>query len=100
MKLVVKALAGGVLIPLLLGGGAILLIEGLSLVHSDLAMVLLLPVIWPVIIFGKIFPRPHDALLFDVRDTALQASLAFDVLFYSLLTYCVLRWRARRARLP
>ena len=98
MRQIFKAIAGGVIVTALLALIPILLIETVG-IDYDSAIVLLLPVIWPVPIFHQIFPRAHPGLLFDLQHKALQAALVTDVLLYSAMTYCVLRWRERRVRL-
>jgi hypothetical protein len=48
---------------------------------------------WPLLIFDPLFPPqcPPEALLCLWSDEALAATLATEVLIYSLLTYLVLK---------
>ena len=97
MRQVFKAIAGGVIVTALLALIPILLIETLGLAN-DLAIVFLLPVIWPLPIFNQAFPHAHPGLILELQRRAVQAALVSDVLLYSALTYCVLRRRERRLR--
>ncbi len=97
MGQVFKAIAGGVIVTALLAVTPIFLIETLGLAN-DLAIVFLLPVIWPLPIFNQALPHAHPGLILEFQRGSVQAALATDVLLYSALTYCVLRWRERRLR--
>lgn len=97
MRQVFKAVAGGLIVTALSALIPILLIETLGLAN-DSAIVLLLPVIWPLPIFNQAFPHAHPGLILEFQRGAVRAALASDVLLYSALTYCVLRWRERRLR--
>jgi prepilin signal peptidase PulO-like enzyme (type II secretory pathway) len=98
MKRALVAFSGGVIITALLTVIPLALIVAMDLHRSDYAMLLLLPVVWPMILFSHVVPLPHDVPLFDLQQKALQASIVFDVLFYALLKYCFLSWRAKRRR--
>ncbi|MCA1591817.1 MAG: hypothetical protein LC754_04015 [Acidobacteria bacterium] len=101
MKRIILSIVGGVSITFLLAAIPYLLVEVLKIEWLEaVAEVVIMADVWPVIITRLVFPQPHDALLFDIQDTALRAALIIDVMVYSLITYVVLRWRAQRAPLP
>jgi hypothetical protein len=55
-------------------------------------------VAFPVFIFGPLFPahpKPDDAFPGFSSPEAAWATLIFDLVFYSLLAYLILRWRGR-----
>jgi hypothetical protein len=100
MKRIIQSINGGISTTFLLAAIPYLRVEVLKLERLEAAAgTIIMADVWPVIITRLMFPKPHDALLFDIQDTALRAALVIDVMVYSLLTYAVLRWRAKRERL-
>ena len=98
VKRIILSLVGGVSITSLIAAIPYLLDDVLKIEWLEaVAGLVILADVWPVIITRLVFPQPHDALLFDIQDTALRAALIIDVMVYSLIIYVVLRWRAKRA---
>jgi hypothetical protein len=95
MKRLLLALTGGIIIPIILFGVTFFLTHILELDQLEwLAYLLLLAVVWPLKIFDPLFPT--GGMKFVPSNEALSATVICDVLVYSLLTYLVLWWRARK----
>ena len=89
----ILSVAGGVVIPSsYFVGIAVLAYAGVSLSSATL---LLLPLIWPGYVYHYLFP-----VFLDLQDAdAIFIVGGTDFVFYSVLTYAVIRWRQRMPRL-
>jgi hypothetical protein len=100
MKRILISTLGGVLIPLSLAGGAILIVEVLGLhLLEPLARLLLLAVAWPLRIFSRVFPQPSGVLLEGPSSAALVATIVLDFLVYALICYSLLVLLEKKKRI-
>ena len=93
-KHILLLLAGGVLIPSLILGFALLLDVGLGL--EPLATPFYWIVGWSMYVFTEIFPGKNPLYPDEVTTIAFAAMLLCDVLIFSLLAGSVLKWRERK----
>ena len=102
MRLILKALAGGVLVPIfylaILAGASSLVMW----THGDdhpAHELLAMPLVWPAAVISRV-SEPYGVDVFeDYPWTNLMTVLAADYLAYALLSYFTLRWYERRRRL-
>ena len=96
MKRILKSVAGGILLPLLL---FFLAMAGDT---SDVewleraAFVPFAAVIWPLFIFTPLFPPPPECPSCVPTLSAVASSVVVDFIVYALITYTALRLYERR----
>jgi len=102
MRIVLKALFGGVLVPTFYLGMFAVAAGIVRWTHGDehpSIEVLMLPLIWPWVLIGWLYSRFSGGNVFnDFPVTLLLLTVALDFMAYALLSYCVL-WYEGRGRL-
>jgi hypothetical protein len=100
------SLAGGILIPLVLGVSSVFLMDVVyaqwGITWLDwVAWGFLLLVGWPLILVGPFLPASDslDPNAPAIRSALFIVGLLLDIFAYSLLTYLILRYRSGRGRL-
>lgn len=96
MMRILKSIAGGILIPLLL---FLLAMAGDTSDVGWLERAAFAPfaaVVWPLFIFSPLFPPPPECPSCVATLPAVVASVVVDFLAYALMTYAALRLYERR----
>jgi formate/nitrite transporter FocA (FNT family) len=98
MKRLLLSIAGGVLIPILAFGGAVLIGESPNLRWLSRAFVWAFG--WPLALLKPLMPNSENAshIAALTRLALYLATPVLDVPVYSLLTYILLSWRAKQRR--
>lgn len=92
-KRLLLALAGGLLMPTLLLGLAVFLMEVLNAGRLEwLADLCFVVVAWPLKIYSQLFPPHAGCIGCSFTDAAMILTAVTDWIVYSLLTYVVLRY--------
>jgi hypothetical protein len=106
MKRIYISIAGGILVPLLLGISSVFLMdvvyEQWNLTWLDwLAKTLLAMVAWPLVLVGPLMPASDNPnpMAPNIRMALIIVAMVLDIVTYSFLTYLVLTYRARRKSL-
>jgi hypothetical protein len=102
MRLTLKALAGGVLVPIgylaILAGASSLLLW----THGDdhpAHELLAMPLVWPAAVISRVSGLYGVNVFEDYPWATLMTVLAADYLAYALVSYFALRWYEGRRRL-
>jgi hypothetical protein len=101
MRRLLLSIAGGVLIPILIFGGALLGALVAHLWHITwLGESFLWLIGWPLALLKPLTPSSEDtsSTAAHIRLAVYLATPILDFLAYSLLTYTVLWWRAKQKR--
>jgi hypothetical protein len=103
MRLILKALAGGVLLPVIYFGMFTAASQLVSWTHGDnhpSLQILIMPLLWPLPVIKSVSPYFYSGNIFDdAPGRALQLMMVLDFAGYALLSYCLLQWREKRQRL-
>jgi hypothetical protein len=94
MRRLLISIVGGVFIPSFMLGFALLMDVGLGLEPITTPFYWIIG--WPIYVFARIFPGNNPLYPDEVTRTAFIASLLFDALIFSLLTYVALWWKENR----
>ena len=102
MNLLIKALIGGALIPILylalFAGASSLVMWTYGDDHPSL-LLLTMPLLWPAVVISRVSQAYGVNALEDYLVASITTMLAANYLAYTLLSYVALRWYEGRRRL-
>jgi hypothetical protein len=104
MKLLLKAFAGGVLIPLIYFGiwaSAGTIVEWTHGEEHPSLELLIMPLVWPMNVIDRLYSYLYGENVFvESPVTVILLTIVMDFVAYALLSYGFIWWRERRRRLP